>query len=74
MTGVLVVMAVNPSFRDPSGSCWSQEGRIFRHLVTGADAELDLFLGTALARQWMGDGRLVKTWTLPRAEFPGGET
>jgi SAM-dependent methyltransferase len=68
-----VVISANPSFRDPSGSCWSQDGRIFRHLVTGADAELDHFLGTAPARQWMEDGRLVKTRSLARTEFPGGE-
>lgn len=49
-----------------------QAGRILRRLVRGSEVEVDQFLDTELARQWMTDGRLVKTRKLRREEYPAG--
>lgn len=49
------------TFRDPAGSLYFEEAKVFRHVRPAFVAEVESFLGSALARKWMDSGRMVKT-------------
>jgi len=50
-----------PSFRDPSGSCCSFQGRTLRIVTADAVAEFEQFLQTGCARQLLAGKQLVAT-------------
>lgn len=57
-----------PSFRDPSGFCWSSQGRVFRWVAPAEVDGFDAFLASPLALRWMKEGCLVSTRKLEAGE------
>ncbi|HEY3990639.1 MAG TPA: methyltransferase domain-containing protein [Acidobacteriaceae bacterium] len=59
----MTVSAVAPrgTFRDPAGSLYFEETRVFRHVRPAFVAEAESFLASALAKKWMDSGRMVST-------------
>ena len=58
MTGAV---APRGTFRDPAGSLYFDEAKVFRHVRPAFAAAADSFLASALARRWMSNGRMVAT-------------
>ncbi len=59
----MTVSAVSPrgTFRDPAGSLYFDEAKVFRHVRPAFAAEAESFLDSALARKWIESGRMVTT-------------
>jgi SAM-dependent methyltransferase len=55
------------SFRDPAGSLFAQDGRIFRAVNGIGLADLNAFLASRTASQWTAAGRLVRSEMLSAA-------
>lgn len=49
------------SFRDPEGRVFAIDGRIFRAVKRPSVADLERFLASPAAQQWIESGRLVRT-------------
>ncbi len=58
------------SFRDPAGAVYRHDGRIFRAVRPESAAELDTFLTTRAAREFMDAGKLVRSIRISRDELP----
>ena len=57
-----------PSFRDPAGCCCSFNGRVLRFVAAVAVSELEKFLQTNCARQFIARKKFVSTWRLNENE------
>jgi SAM-dependent methyltransferase len=59
----MTVSALPPrgTFRDPAGSLYFDEAKVFRHVRPAFGAETESFLASALARKWIESGRMVAT-------------
>ena len=55
------VAAPRGTFRDPAGSLYFDETKVFRHVRPAFVAEAESFLDSPLARKWMERGRMVST-------------
>lgn len=58
------------SFRDPDATLVEHEGRLIRAVRGHALADFRRMLEDPVVRQWMDQGRLVRTRPLPRTETP----
>jgi SAM-dependent methyltransferase len=58
------------SFRDPDATLVEHEGRLIRAVRGHAVADFRRMLEDPVIRQWMDQGRLVRTRLLPRIETP----
>ncbi len=58
------------SFRDPDATLVEHEGRLIRAVRGHALADFRRMLEDPVIRQWMDQGRLVRTRLLPRTETP----
>jgi SAM-dependent methyltransferase len=56
-----VTAAPRGTFRDPAGSLYFDEDKVFRHVRTAFVADAESFLVSPLARRWMESGRMVST-------------
>ena len=54
-------LAETRSFRDPDGYVLASDRRIFRCVLPHAAGDLEAFLASPLAVQWMAEGKLVHT-------------
>lgn len=58
--------ATRASFRDPAGRLLRIDGRMLRLVRPEARADLETFLTSAVARELVGKGRLVRTEVVDR--------
>lgn len=56
------------SFRDPAGRLFSVEGRLLRQVAPAAAPDLQAFLGSAAARRFREEGKLVASRPLEAGE------
>jgi SAM-dependent methyltransferase len=59
----MTASAVAPrgTFRDPAGSLYFDQAKVFRQVRPAFAAEAESFLDSVLARKWMDSGRMVAT-------------
>jgi hypothetical protein len=49
------------TFRDPAGSLYFDEAKVFRHVRPAFAAEAEAFLASTITRKWIESGRMVAT-------------
>jgi hypothetical protein len=62
------IMSSIPSFRDPGGSCFAWNKRILRAVNSEALYEIDMFMGSNIAKELCANGQLVGTRKLSLQE------